>query len=76
MRGSRLGVPMSPDQIRALRAGLGENTKTFGERFAVSGRTVEGWEQGRHAPRGLALQALERLARRAERAPVTRPPHT
>ena len=55
---------MSADQIRVLRAALGDNTATFGARFCVSGRTVEGWEQGRHAPRGMVLQALERLATR------------
>jgi DNA-binding transcriptional regulator YiaG len=56
---------MSADQIRALRAALGENTTTFAKRFAVSRRTVEDWEQdGRPKPRGLTLAALERLAKR------------
>jgi DNA-binding transcriptional regulator YiaG len=54
------------DHVRAIRAVLGENTATFGARFSVSGRTVEGWEQGRHKPTGLALKALERLAKRAD----------
>jgi DNA-binding transcriptional regulator YiaG len=68
-------ITMRPEQIRAIRAALGENTAAFGLRFAVSGRTVEDWEQGRHAPRGLALKALERLAKRGHPLlPVSLPP--
>jgi DNA-binding transcriptional regulator YiaG len=63
------------DQIKAIRSSLGETTAAFGVRFAVSGRTVEDWEQGRHAPRGLALKALERLAKRGHPLlPASLPP--
>jgi DNA-binding transcriptional regulator YiaG len=52
---------MTPDQIRAVRALLRENTTAFGTRLAVSKRTIEEYEQGRRRPRGLALRLLERL---------------
>jgi DNA-binding transcriptional regulator YiaG len=55
---------VTPDTIRLTRAILRENTATFGQRFAVSGRTVEHWEQGRRTPRGLTARALEQLAKR------------
>ena len=55
---------MTPDQIKALRASLGENVATFGARFARSGRTVEDWEQGRRRPDALAVKIMERLAKR------------
>lgn len=56
---------MSYDQIRALRAALGETKDVFAARFAVSRRTVEDWEQdGRPKPRGLTLKAIERLAKK------------
>jgi DNA-binding transcriptional regulator YiaG len=59
---------MTPKQISALRGALEENTKTFGARFLVSGRTVEDWEQGRSAPRGLTALALDTLAREIRKA--------
>ena len=59
---------MTPDTIRRLRAALEENTKTFGARFLVSGRTVENWEQGRHDPHRLVIVALETLAREVKDA--------
>ena len=59
---------MTPDKIRTLRAALEENTKTFGARFMVSGRTVEDWEQGRHGPHRLVVVALETLAREVKDA--------
>lgn len=61
---------MDANQIRALRKQLGESTRVFASRFAVSHRTVEDWEQTgtdekpRPKPRGLTLKALERLAKR------------
>ena len=56
---------MDANQIRAIRKQLGETTRVFAARFAVSHRTVEDWEQdGRPKPRGLTLKALERLAKR------------
>jgi DNA-binding transcriptional regulator YiaG len=62
---------MTPDAIRLLRATLRENTATFGQRFAVSGRTVECWEQGRRTPRGLTARVLAQLATPPRRHPST-----
>jgi DNA-binding transcriptional regulator YiaG len=50
------------DEVKALRAVLEEDTATFGARFHKSGRTIEGWEQGRRQPDGLALELLRSLA--------------
>lgn len=52
---------LSPDQIRAIRARLGENTATFGARVGVSGRTIENWEQGRRQPSASARRWLAQL---------------
>lgn len=59
---------VTPDQIRAIRHALGENTQTFGARFCRSSRTVENWEQGRRTPDPLVLDRLEALAKRQARA--------
>ena len=52
------------EEVRALRALLGENAKTFGARWHRSGRTVEGWEQGRTEPDAFVLDAIRKLAAR------------
>jgi|KBSMisStaDraftv2_1062788.scaffolds.fasta_scaffold00145_44 DNA-binding transcriptional regulator YiaG len=52
---------MTAKQIQALRHALKENAETFGARFLVSGRTVEGWEQGRE-PHRLVSRMLDTLA--------------
>lgn len=59
---------MTPQQIKDLRADLGETTATFGARYGVSGRTVEDWEQGRHRPSRLAqkLMAQTQTRKRAQ----------
>lgn len=38
---------MTPAEIREARRKTGLNTAAFGALLGVSGRTVEGWEQGR-----------------------------
>jgi len=61
------------DEVRALRAALQEDAATFGARFKRSGRTVEGWEQGRRQPDALALDMIRSLAaRRGKKASTTR----
>jgi putative transcriptional regulator len=50
---------MNPKEIQSLRHKLGENTKTFGQRLGVSGRTIEDWEQGRSKPSGPAIKLME-----------------
>ena len=41
--------------VRLARQNAGLNTADFGALLGVSGRTVEGWEQGRRTPSGPAL---------------------
>jgi DNA-binding transcriptional regulator YiaG len=53
-------------QIQAIRHALGENTAKFGERLAVSGRTIEDWEQSRREPRGLAKVVILKLGQRTQ----------
>jgi DNA-binding transcriptional regulator YiaG len=52
------------DEVRALRARLGEDTATFGARWHKSGRTVEGWEQARRQPDAHVLAEMRQLAAR------------
>ncbi len=56
------------DEVRALRATLGEDTTTFGARWLCSRRTVEDWEQGRRRPSALALKGIRDLAARRKKA--------
>jgi DNA-binding transcriptional regulator YiaG len=55
------------EEVRALRAALEEDTATFGARWAKSGRTVEGWEQGRRAPDAFVLAEMRRLTARMKK---------
>jgi DNA-binding transcriptional regulator YiaG len=57
------------DEVRALRAALGEDTASFGARFRRSRRTVENWEQGRREPDAFVLQAMRTLAGRLAKRP-------
>lgn len=61
------------DEIRALRAALGENTATFGARWQKTGRAVENWEQGRRIPDPFVLAAIRALAARRGRSTTARP---
>jgi DNA-binding transcriptional regulator YiaG len=51
------------EEVRALRAKLGENTATFGARWRRAGRTVETWEQGARQPDPLVLDGIRALAK-------------
>ena len=71
---SRLGPPryvrVSPD-VRALRERLGLSQEGFAERFHLSLRTIQDWEQQRRVPEGPArvlLQVIERDPQAVERA--------
>jgi len=55
------------EEVRALRAALGENTATFGKRWHRSGRTVETWEQGTRQPDALALDGMRALAAKTKK---------
>ena len=54
---------MSGQQIQKLRHKLGESTHMFAERFEMSGRTVEGWEQERFQPNKLVVRLMIQLAK-------------
>jgi DNA-binding transcriptional regulator YiaG len=56
------------EEVRALRAALGEDTRTFAARWHRSGRTVEDWEQGRRQPDPLAMDGIRALAARTTKA--------
>ncbi len=58
---------MNAAEIRELRQRLGLTQAAFARRLGLHMRTVEEWESGRHAPRGLSLRALLRLQREAAR---------
>jgi len=65
----RLVVP-GPD-VRALRERLGLSQEAFAQRFHLSQRTVQDWEQQRRVPEGPArvlLQVIERDPQAVERA--------
>ena len=62
---------MTGDDIKALRHKLGLTQEQFAKRFKVSTRAVEDWEQGLKHPRGLTLDALERLAKRTDKERAT-----
>ena len=47
-----------PAQLRAWRRRLGLSQSGAALRLGIPKRTVENWEQGTNAPRGLALQSL------------------
>jgi len=62
------------EEVRALRAALGEDTATFGARFRKSGRSIEDWEQGRRAPDAFVVDAMRALAAKTKtRATKKRP---
>ena len=54
------------DEVRALRAALGEDTATFAARWRCSPRTIEDYEQGRRAPGAFVLEAMRALAARTK----------
>ena len=58
---------MTAIQIAKLRVGLGLGVEEFAQKVGVSRMTVYRWTEGRSKPSGLALKALERLAKRAKK---------
>jgi DNA-binding transcriptional regulator YiaG len=60
---------MTPDQIRALRDGLGYSTAEFAKRLGVSDRSIDYWLAGVKRPSRLALKALRRLEAKAKVKP-------
>lgn len=47
--------------IREIRKRTGLNAREFGSLIGVSGRTVEGWEQGRRKPGKPALLLIKKI---------------
>ena len=63
-------VSSGPD-VRVIRERLGLSQEVFADRFHLSLRTVQEWEQGRRIPEGPArvlLQVIERDPDAVERA--------
>ena len=56
---------MTPEQIKEIRQALGLSIRAFADRLGVNKASIVNWEQGHHQPKGMALKALERLAKRA-----------
>lgn len=56
------------DRIQEARNRLNLSQSQAASAWGVSKRTLQEWEQGRHAPRGLALVALEKILTRIERS--------
>ena len=58
---------MDSTAVKKLREKLGLGVQDFAKKVGVSRMTVFRWESGQSAPRGLALKALDRLAKRASK---------
>ena len=54
------------EHIRWMRDELCESTREFGERWSVSGRAVEKWEQGSRHPNRWIIPRLLRMYRALE----------
>lgn len=54
--------PLSPEQVRALRARLGLSQTQFARRFGLSLDAVQQYEQGRRRPSGPAATLLRVIA--------------
>jgi len=52
---------MAPKDIRALREALGLTQQQFAKRIGAQRVTVARWETGLTRPKGLYLQALEKV---------------
>ena len=52
---------MTPNEIRAVRAWLGESQDEFGQRLGVSRIAVARWETGARNPSGPVVKLLEQL---------------
>jgi DNA-binding transcriptional regulator YiaG len=57
---------MTAAEIRKLRESLGLTQEEFAKKIGAARVTVAKWEIGQHPPKGLYLQALEKLKARAK----------
>lgn len=53
--------PRLAQRIQAARNRLNLSQSEAAQKWGISKRTLQEWEQGRHEPRGLALAALESI---------------
>ena len=58
---------MTPEDIKAIRAGLGLTQAQFAEAMGSDISAVQRWEGGQRKPRGAALKLLEGLEAKANR---------
>jgi DNA-binding transcriptional regulator YiaG len=58
---------MNAESVKKIRLHLGLTQDQFAAKIGVHRMTVSKWETGANSPTGMALQALERLAQRAEK---------
>ena len=56
---------MDGTEVRRIRRDLGLTQEGLAREMGITFGTVNRWESGRHVPKGLYRQALERLAKRA-----------
>ncbi|WP_311276872.1 transcriptional regulator [Methylobacterium sp. WCS2018Hpa-22] len=54
---------ITPERVKAIRRTVAASTKEFEQRFRISARTMESYEQGRRRP-DAAMQALLRVIER------------
>ena len=55
---------MTSEEILQLRKKMGLSIRAFADKIGVNKATIVNWEQGRHAPIGLALKVLKRMPKR------------
>jgi len=55
------------DRIKAKREQAGLSQSQAARAWGFSKQTLQSWEQGRREPRGLYLQAVERILEKSER---------
>ena len=58
---------MKSEEILQLRKKMGLSIRAFADKIGVNKATIVNWEQGRHAPTGLALKVLECMAKRVSK---------
>jgi putative transcriptional regulator len=56
---------MQPEEIKGIREALDLTQEAFAHTVGVAFATVNRWEKGHARPSGLALKALEKMARKA-----------
>ena len=58
---------MKPEDIKAIREALGLTQEAFASKLRVDLATINRWENGHRKPSALAIKALERMKRKAQR---------